>query len=59
MNDKRIKRLKLIAMTALFAALTAVATAFIKINTSINEGYLHFGDSVIYLAACILLYRVV
>lgn len=54
MNDKRIKRLKLIAMTALFAALTAVATAFIKINTGINEGYLHFGDSVIYLTACIL-----
>lgn len=54
MNDKKVKQLRLIALTALFAALTAVATAFIKINTGINEGYLHFGDSVIYLAACIL-----
>ncbi|MDE5993878.1 MAG: TIGR04002 family protein [Oscillospiraceae bacterium] len=42
------------ALTALFAALTATATAFIKINTGINEGYIHFGDSIIYLGACIL-----
>lgn len=54
MTDKKVQKLRLIALTALFAALTAVATAFIKINTGINEGYLHFGDSVIYLAACIL-----
>lgn len=54
MTDKNLKNLRLVALTALFAALTAVATAFIKINTGINEGYLHFGDSVIYLAACVL-----
>lgn len=54
MTDKKVQQLRLISLTALFAALTAVATAFIKINTGINEGYLHFGDSVIYLAACIL-----
>lgn len=39
---------------AIFAALIAVMTAFLKINTGINNGYLHFGDSLIYLAACIL-----
>lgn len=54
MNKKKIRKLFLIALTALFAALTATATAFIKINTGINEGYLHFGDSIIYLSACIL-----
>lgn len=54
MTESKTKKLRLIALTALFAALTAVATAFIKINTGINEGYLHFGDSVIYLSACLL-----
>ena len=39
---------------AVFAALIAVMTAYIKFNTGINDGYLHFGDSMIYLAACIL-----
>lgn len=41
-------------IAAVFAALIAVFTAYISIKTGINEGYLHFGDSVIYLAACIL-----
>lgn len=54
MTEKKIRKLFLMALTALFAALTATATAFIKINTGINEGYLHFGDSIIYLSACIL-----
>lgn len=54
MTEKKIRKLFLIALTALFAALTATATAFIKINTGINEGYIHFGDSIIYLGACIL-----
>lgn len=39
---------------AIFAALIAVMTAYIKFNTGINDGYLHFGDSMIYLASCIL-----
>lgn len=46
--------LKKITLTAIFAALIAVMTAFIKVPTGINEGYLHFGDSMIYLAACLL-----
>ena len=32
---------------AVFAALIAVMTAYIKFNTGINDGYLHFGDSMI------------
>lgn len=43
---------KLLAFTAMFAALVAVATAFIKIPTAL--GYQHPGDSMVYLAACIL-----
>lgn len=45
---------KKITLTAVFAAIIAVMTAFIKIPTGINEGYLHFGDSMIYLAGCLL-----
>lgn len=45
---------KKITFTAVFAALIAVMTAFIKMPTGINEGYLHFGDSMIYLAGCLL-----
>lgn len=45
---------KKITLTAMFAALIAVMTAFIKMPTGINEGYLHFGDSMIYLAGCLL-----
>lgn len=46
--------LKKITFAAIFAALIAVMTAFIKMPTGINEGYLHFGDSMIYLAGCLL-----
>lgn len=42
------------SISAMFAALIAVMTAYIKFNTGINEGYLHFGDGMIYLASCIL-----
>lgn len=45
-------RVKLLTFTAMFAALIAVMTAFIKIPTAL--GYSHAGDSIIYLAACIL-----
>ena len=44
-----------IVFTALFAAIIAVFTAFVKINTpGGNGGYMHFGDSMIYLAASLL-----
>lgn len=43
-----------ICMADLMAAVVTVFTAFVKFNTGINNGYLHFGDSMIYLAGCIL-----
>lgn len=43
---------KIITFTAMFAALVTVATAFIKVPTAL--GYCHPGDSMVYLAACVL-----
>ncbi|MDE6110286.1 MAG: TIGR04002 family protein, partial [Eubacterium sp.] len=42
----------LLTITALFTALITVSTAVIRIP--IGNGYTHFGDSMIYLASCIL-----
>ena len=42
---KKDKVLK-ICLTGLMAAIIAVFTAFVKMPTGINEGYLHFGDSI-------------
>lgn len=53
MNSKKSYQIKMITFTALFAALIAVATSFIKVPSS-HGGYMHAGDSMIYLAACIL-----
>ena len=36
-------------LSAVFAAIIAVFTAFVKFNTGINEVYLHFGVSAVYL----------
>lgn len=46
------QKLKKITLTALFAALVAVTTAFISIPT--GKGYIHIGDSMVYLAGCLL-----
>lgn len=46
------KKIAVLTVTALFTALVTVATMVIQIP--VGKGYLHFGDSVIYLAACIL-----
>lgn len=43
-----------IAMTAVFAALIALMTSQIKVYVGTNDGYIHFGDSMIYLASCVL-----
>lgn len=43
-----------ICFAALMAAIITVFTAFVKFNTGINNGYLHFGDSMVYLAGCLL-----
>ena len=46
------KKIAVLTVTALFTALVTVATMVIQIP--VGKGYLHFGDSVIYLAVCIL-----
>lgn len=51
-NSKQNTHTRIIILTALFAALTTVATMFIKIPTMF--GYVHAGDSMIYLGASIL-----
>lgn len=51
-SGKSMLNVRLIAFTAMFAALVTVATAFIKIPTAL--GYQHPGDSMVYLAACVL-----
>ena len=53
-SNKNQIRINNLVLTALLAALIAVSTAYIKINTGINNGYVHFGDSLIYLCACLL-----
>ncbi len=50
-QNKR-ETLKLLLLSSLFAALIAVLTFYIKIPT--HNGYIHLGDSLIYLAACLL-----
>ena len=52
MNKKRSDRTLRIVIAAMFAAMIAVMTAFIKIPTT--GGYVHLGDSMIYLAAAFL-----
>ncbi len=43
-----------LVITALFAALIYVITAFLHIPTGFNGGYIHLGDIPIYLAAVLL-----
>lgn len=44
-----------LTVTALMAALITIMTAYIcHIPTGMNGGYIHFGDSLIYLAAALL-----
>lgn len=48
-------KLILLVLSALFAAMITVMTAFLfHIPIGVNGGYLHFGDALIYLAASIL-----
>lgn len=48
-------RMKYITLTGLMAAMTAVMTAYIcHVPTGVNGGYIHFGDSIIYIAAALL-----
>ena len=52
MNQSKVKYL---TMTSLMAALITIMTAYIcHIPTGVNGGYIHFGDSLIYLTAVLL-----
>jgi len=53
MNQKRSDRTLRIVIAAMFAAMIAVMTAFVQIKTP-TGGYVHLGDSMIYLAASFL-----
>ena len=53
MNKKRSDRTLRIVIAAMFAAMVAVMTAFVQIKTP-TGGYVHLGDSMIYLAASFL-----
>ena len=53
MNEKNSERIRLIALSGMFAAMITVMTTFIRIPASHN-GYTHSGDSMIYLAAMVL-----
>lgn len=46
------EKIRLLTLTAMFAAITTAATALLKIGTPI--GYVHAGDTVVYLAASVL-----
>ena len=48
------KHTRLIVITALFTAITAVCTAFLSFRVLTNEGYIHFGDAIIMLSAALL-----
>lgn len=51
----KTNKLLLLVLSALFAAMITVMTAFLfHIPIGVNGGYLHFGDALIYLAASML-----
>ncbi|RKM54109.1 TIGR04002 family protein [Butyrivibrio sp. X503] len=58
MTEKNIQsgsKTKLMALTGMMTAMTVIFTAYIfHIPVGMNGGYIHFGDSVIYLAAAFL-----
>ena len=49
------QRIRLLTSTAIFAAMITVMTAYIcHVPVGANGGYIHFGDSLIYIAATLL-----
>lgn len=52
MNDRR--KLRLLVLSALFAAAIAVMTAYLLHIPIPTGGYIHLGDTLLYLAACLL-----
>jgi len=52
MDIMKTNKVRLMCMASVFATLVFVVTAYLHIPT--NNGYIHVGDGLIYLAACIL-----
>lgn len=53
MNNKRQnERLYTLVLSSVFTAIITVMTFYIKVPS--HNGYIHLGDSIIYLAACLL-----
>ena len=48
----KIDKIKLVSIAGVFTALVFAVTAYLHIPTT--NGYIHVGDSLIYLAACLL-----
>lgn len=49
------RNMKYMALTAIFAAIVTIMTAYVfHIPVSLTGGYIHFGDGIIYIAACLL-----
>ena len=54
-NSQQTTKNKYLTITGLMAAMIAIMTAYIcHIPVGVNGGYLHFGDSLIYIAATLL-----
>lgn len=54
-SNRERRKMMYMALTAIFAALITVMTAYIfHVPVSLTGGYIHFGDGLIFLAACIL-----
>ena len=55
MKTTHEKNLKFLAMASMFAAMVCVTTAYLfHIPVGVNNGYIHLGDTFIYLAAAFL-----
>ena len=50
-NKKSLLR---ITYTAIFTTIIVLAISVIKFSTGLGEGYIHLGDSIIYLVSCVL-----
>lgn len=51
MGNKNVRN---ICITALLTALTALCTAYISVPMPSSAGYVHFGDAIIMISACLL-----
>lgn len=50
MTNNTTSQTSKLTLTAMFAAITCIATMLIKIPTPATQGYIHFGDAFVILA---------